>query len=64
MANIKKAIPKAKTKADLELIKGANNLLIDKQKSYQRKVKGPQVENQTMLKEAKKQAATKPKAIK
>jgi hypothetical protein len=47
-----------------ELIKGKENLLIDKEKRYQKKIKGPQVENQTMLKETKKKPAPKVSAKK
>ena len=47
---------KSATKKDKRLTKSKENLLIEKEKRYQRKVKGPQVENQTQLKETKKKA--------
>ncbi len=53
---------KLKTLADLEMIKGAENLLIEKEKRYQttlKKNRRPQVEKLTTLKETKKKAAPK-----
>lgn len=55
MAGKKKPSPKAK-KNDRDLIRSAENLRIDKEKRYQRTILGPQVENQTTLKETKKKA--------
>jgi hypothetical protein len=42
-----------------DMIKGKENLLIEKEKRYQREVRGPQVEKQTLLKETKKKPAPK-----
>ena len=67
MANTKTPKRVSKTKADLEMIAGKENLLIDKEKRYQtelKKMRRPQVEKLTTLKETKKQAATKVKAKK
>jgi len=47
-----------------EMIKGKENLLIEKEKRFQQKVRRPQVEKQTLLKESKKKAAPKPVAKK
>jgi hypothetical protein len=47
----------AKGKADLEFISNAENLLIEKEKRYQRKQPRAQVENLTTLKETKKPKA-------
>jgi hypothetical protein len=52
-----------KTKADLEIIAGQENLLIDKEKRYQtqlEKSRRPQVEKLTQLKETRK----KPDSVK
>jgi len=46
------------------MIKGKENLLIEKEKRFQQKVRRPQVEKQTLLKESKKKAAPKPVAKK
>ncbi len=62
MANSKTKVKQRKTKADLEMIKGAESLLIVKEKRFQtllKKSRRPQVENQTTLKETKKKAAPK-----
>ena len=64
MEKSKKSLQSGKDKDDKRLKSSKENLLIEKEKRYQRKVKGPQVENQTTLKETKKQAAPKPKAKK
>ena len=51
-----------KTKADLEMIVGAENLLIEKEKRYQtelKKMRRPQVEGLTTIKETKKKPASK-----
>jgi hypothetical protein len=48
-----------KTKSDLDFISNAENLLIEKEKRYQRIVRGPQVEKLTMLKESKKRGKRK-----
>lgn len=48
-----------KTKSDLEFISHAENLLIEKEKRYQRTVRGPQVEKLTTLKETKKRSKRK-----
>lgn len=58
MAGKKKPSPKGK-KNDPELMRSAENLRIEKEKRYQRTVLGPQVENQTTLKETKKKAQPK-----
>jgi len=47
---------KSASKTDKRLTSSKENLLIEKEKRYQRKVKGPQVEQQTQLKETKKKA--------
>jgi len=60
MAKHSKSGKPVKSKADLEMIKGKENLLIEKEKRYQRVNLGPQVENQTTLKETKKKKAPKP----
>ena len=44
-----------------ELIKGKENLLIEKEKRYQREDRKPQVEKLTTLKETKKRPAAKAK---
>jgi len=62
MANSKTKSKPKKTMADLEMIKGAENLLIEKEKRYQttlKKNRRPQVEKLTMLRETKKKAAPK-----
>ncbi|HMT28637.1 MAG TPA: hypothetical protein PKD91_05090 [Bacteroidia bacterium] len=62
MANSKTKTRTKKTLADLEMIKGAENLLIEKEKRYQselRKARRPQVEKLTLLKETKKKPAPK-----
>ncbi len=43
-----------KTKSDLEFISRSENLLIEKEKRYQREDRRPQVEKLTTLKETKK----------
>jgi hypothetical protein len=43
----------------LDFISNAENLLIEKEKRYQRIVRGPQVEKLTMLKESKKRGKRK-----
>ena len=43
-----------KTKSDIEFISRSENLLIEKEKRYQREDRRPQVEKLTTLKEAKK----------
>ena len=48
-----------KTKSDLEFISNAENLLIEKEKRYQRTVRGPQVEKLTTLRETKKRSKRK-----
>ncbi len=58
MATQKKASGKIQNKADIEILKSSENFLIEKEKRYQRKVKGPQVENQTTLRETKKKKAS------
>lgn len=63
MAGKKKPSPKGQ-KNDPELTRSAENLRIEKEKRYQRTVLGPQVENQTTLKEAKKKAQPKIKVRK
>lgn len=42
-----------------QMIKGKESLLIEKEKRYQREVRGPQVEQQTLLKETKKKPMSK-----
>ena len=67
MANTKTRKKVSKTKADLEMISGQENLLIEKEKRYQtelKKMRRPQVEKLTALKEPKKKAAAKVKAKK
>ncbi len=67
MANTKTPKKVSKTKADLEMIAGKENLLIEKEKRYQtelKKMRRPQVEKLTALKETKKKAAPKVKAKK
>lgn len=64
MAKSKKAHEEGGAKNDPRLEKSKENLRIEKEKSYQRKVKGPQVENQTTLKDKKKAPLPKPKAKK
>lgn len=62
MANSKTKSKSVKTLADLEMIKGAESLVIDKEKRYQttlKKNRRPQVEKLTTLKETKKKAAPK-----
>ncbi|MFN9596608.1 MAG: hypothetical protein ACK560_07450 [Bacteroidota bacterium] len=48
-----------KTKSDLDFISNTENLLIEKEKRYQRTVMRPQVEKLTMLKESKKRGKRK-----
>lgn len=48
-----------KTKSDLDFISHAENLLIEKEKRYQRTILGPQVEKLTTLKETKKRGKRK-----
>jgi hypothetical protein len=48
-----------KTKSDLDFISHAENLLIEKEKRYQRTIRGPQVEKLTTLKETKKRGKRK-----
>jgi hypothetical protein len=43
-----------KTKSDIEFISRSENLLIEKEKRYQREDRRPQVEKLTTLKETKK----------
>jgi len=59
MTSKKKSTAPVITKADLDMIKNSENLLIDKEKRYQRKDLKPQVEQQTQLRESKKPAANK-----
>ncbi len=57
----RKTIPKT-TKADLEMISGSENLLIEKEKRFQsilKKSRRPQVEKLTTLKETRKKPAPK-----
>jgi hypothetical protein len=64
MATKKKTSGIKKSKADIEMLKSSENFLIEKEKRYQKKVRGPQVEQQTVLKETKKPAAGKKAAKK
>jgi len=48
-----------KNKSDLDFISHAENLLIEKEKRYQRTIRGPQVEKLTTLKETKKRGKRK-----
>ncbi|MFN5324309.1 MAG: hypothetical protein ACK5C5_05270 [Bacteroidota bacterium] len=48
-----------KTKSDLEFISNSENLLIEKEKRYQRTIRGPQVEKLTTLKETRKRSKRK-----
>jgi hypothetical protein len=67
MANTKTKKRVTTTKADLEMISGQENLLIEKEKRYQtelKKMRRPQVEGLTTIKETKKKPAAKPKAKK
>lgn len=65
MATRKNAAGKSKSKADLEILKSSENFLIEKEKRYQKKVRRPQVENLTTLKETKKKSVpVKPPAKK
>jgi hypothetical protein len=48
-----------KTKSDIEFISRSENLLIEKEKRYQREDRRPQVEKLTTLKETKKQRKKK-----
>lgn len=62
MSNTKTKRKKVTTTADLELIKNTEGLLIEKEKRYQtelKKMRRPQVEKLTQLKETKKKAAPK-----
>ncbi|HEX5001195.1 MAG TPA: hypothetical protein VFW78_01760 [Bacteroidia bacterium] len=56
--------PKKDIVGKSEMIKGKENLLIEKEKRYQKKIRKPQVEKQTLLHESKKKAATRPVAKK
>lgn len=67
MESKKRKVTPAKTKADLEMISASENFKIEKEKSYhkeQKKMRRPQVEKLTQLKESKKKAAPKPRAVK
>lgn len=59
MATKKTTSGRKQTKPEIEFLKSSENLLIEKEKRYQKKLKRPQVENLTMLKETKKKAAAK-----
>ena len=48
-----------KTKSDIEFISRSENLLIEKEKRYQREDRRPQVEKLTTLKESKKRGKKK-----
>lgn len=60
MATKKKAPGRKQSKADIEMLKSTENFLIEKEKRYQKKIKGPQVEQQTILRETKKKKAAAP----
>ncbi len=67
MESKKRKLSPTKTKADVEMVAAANNFRIEKEKSYhtdQKKMRRPQVEKLTLLKETKKKAAPKPRAVK
>ncbi|MFM7078313.1 MAG: hypothetical protein ACKOYC_00830 [Bacteroidota bacterium] len=49
----------SKTKSDIEFISRSENLLIEKEKRYQREDRRPQVEKLTTLKESKKRGKKK-----
>lgn len=63
MSGKKRKTEKHTSKADLELIAAKENLLIEKEKRFQeplRKMRKPQVEKLTTLKESRKKALPKP----
>ncbi|MBK7389804.1 MAG: hypothetical protein IPN13_09620 [Bacteroidetes bacterium] len=67
MESKKRKLTSSKTKADLVMIAATENFRIEKEKSYhneQKKMRRPQVEKLTLLKETKKKAAPKPRAVK
>lgn len=65
MSGKKRKSKKHLSKADLEIVAAAENLLIEKEKRFQeplRKMRKPQVEKLTTLKETRKKPQPKPRS--